>query len=65
VSDQEDSPATMNGAANGDHPGKSRVLRTRPVVNPEGRMPLIEHLRELRNRVFKALLVVTVGSIAG
>jgi sec-independent protein translocase protein TatC len=65
VSDHEDNPATMNGAANGDDPGKSRILRTRRVVNPEARMPLVEHLRELRNRVFKALLVVTVGSIAG
>ncbi len=28
-------------------------------------MPLMEHIRELRNRVFKALLAVTLASIAG
>jgi len=30
----------------------------------EGRMPLIEHLRELRNRLAKGLLAVTVGIVA-
>ena len=65
MSDQEDSPVTVNGAANGDDPRKVRIPRTRRVVNPDARMPLMEHIRELRNRVFKALLVVTVGSIAG
>ncbi|MGN6793151.1 MAG: twin-arginine translocase subunit TatC [Streptosporangiaceae bacterium] len=65
MSEQEDSPATLNGAANGEDPRKARIPRTRKAVNPEARMPLIEHLRELRNRVFKAVLVVTVGSIAG
>ena len=33
--------------------------------NPDGRMPLMEHIRELRNRVIKIALVVTAGSIAG
>jgi sec-independent protein translocase protein TatC len=33
--------------------------------NPEGSMPLMEHIRELRNRIFKALLFVTAGAIAG
>lgn len=28
-------------------------------------MPLLEHIRELRNRVLKALIAVTVGTIAG
>jgi sec-independent protein translocase protein TatC len=65
VSDQKDSPVTVNGAANGDDPRKTRIPRTRRVVNPDARMPLMEHIRELRNRVFKTLLVVTVGSIAG
>ncbi|WP_214410999.1 twin-arginine translocase subunit TatC [Sphaerisporangium fuscum] len=31
----------------------------------EGRMPLMEHLRELRNRLVKALLGLTVGTIVG
>jgi sec-independent protein translocase protein TatC len=29
--------------------------------NPEGRMPLMEHLRELRNRLLKALIVIVLG----
>ena len=33
--------------------------------NPEGSMPLMEHIRELRNRIFKALLFVAAGAIAG
>ncbi|MFD1658018.1 twin-arginine translocase subunit TatC [Streptomyces caeni] len=31
--------------------------------DPEGRMPLTEHLRELRNRLAKALLAVTVVTV--
>jgi sec-independent protein translocase protein TatC len=33
--------------------------------NPDGSMPLMEHLRELRNRVFKALLFATIGAVVG
>src|SRR5580693_3894435 len=33
--------------------------------NPDGSMPLMEHIRELRNRIFKALLFVAVGAIIG
>ena len=33
--------------------------------NPDARMPLMEHLRELRNRVIKIALALTVGSIIG
>ena len=33
--------------------------------NPEGRMPLMEHLRELRNRIVKAALALAVGMTAG
>jgi sec-independent protein translocase protein TatC len=42
-----------------------RLPRTRRSTNPEGRMPLFDHLRELRRRVFKALLVIIIGSIVG
>lgn len=31
--------------------------------NPDGRMPLVEHVRELRNRLGKSLLAITVGVI--
>ena len=33
--------------------------------NPDGSMPLMEHIRELRNRVFKVALVVVVGAVIG
>jgi len=33
--------------------------------NPDARMPLMEHIRELRNRVIKIAIVVTVGSVVG
>ncbi len=65
MSAQEDSPASIGGAANGANPRKLRVPRGRRVVNPEARMPLVEHIRELRNRVLKALAFVTAGAIAG
>ncbi|WP_411085987.1 twin-arginine translocase subunit TatC [Streptomyces sp. 061-3] len=32
-------------------------------TDPEGRMPLVEHLRELRNRLAKALLAIVVVTI--
>ncbi|MCZ1010799.1 twin-arginine translocase subunit TatC [Streptomyces lydicus] len=33
------------------------------VKDPEGRMPLVEHLRELRNRLAKGLLAVVLATI--
>jgi sec-independent protein translocase protein TatC len=33
--------------------------------NPDGSMPLMEHIRELRNRVFKALLFAAIGTLIG
>jgi sec-independent protein translocase protein TatC len=42
-----------------------RYLRTKHRENPEGRMPLMEHLRELRNRVVKIALAIIVGGIVG
>ncbi len=59
MSAQGDSPA---GGA--DSRGL-RVPRTRRVTNPEARMPLVEHIRELRNRILKALLALTVGAVVG
>lgn len=37
----------------------------RRTANPEGRMPLIEHIRELRRRLLKALLGLVGGMIVG
>ncbi|HXW88005.1 MAG TPA: twin-arginine translocase subunit TatC [Streptosporangiaceae bacterium] len=34
-------------------------------ANPEARMPLLEHLRELRSRVIKVAIALAAGSIAG
>ncbi len=35
------------------------------ATTPGGRMPLIEHLRELRRRVFKSALAITIGAGIG
>ncbi|GHG40259.1 Sec-independent protein translocase protein TatC [Sinomonas cellulolyticus] len=34
-------------------------------ANPEGRMPLLEHLRELKNRLIKSAIGVALGAIGG
>lgn len=41
------------------------ALRKGRKSNPEGRMALKEHLKELRNRLFKCAIAVVVGSVAG
>jgi sec-independent protein translocase protein TatC len=33
--------------------------------NPEARMPLLEHIRELRNRIIKVAIALLIGSIIG
>jgi sec-independent protein translocase protein TatC len=38
-----------------------RYMRTKRQENPEGRMPLMEHLRELRNRLLKAIIILVIG----
>ena len=39
-----------------------RYVRSKRQSNPDGRMPLMDHLRELRNRVVKIALVVLMGA---
>jgi sec-independent protein translocase protein TatC len=39
-----------------------RYVRLKRQSNPDGRMPLMDHLRELRNRVVKIVLVVLIGA---
>lgn len=41
------------------------AMRRRARRDPEGRMSLAEHLRELRNRVVKSALAIVGGAIAG
>jgi sec-independent protein translocase protein TatC len=40
-------------------------LTSRQANNPEGRMPLMGHIRELRNRLIKAILALLIGTIIG
>jgi sec-independent protein translocase protein TatC len=44
-------------------PGPGFALGRRS--NPEARMPLLEHIRELRNRIIKIAIALTVGTIIG
>jgi sec-independent protein translocase protein TatC len=41
-----------------------RYVRAKRRENPEGRMPLFDHLRELRNRVVKIAIAVIAGAAA-
>jgi sec-independent protein translocase protein TatC len=42
-----------------------RFVRSQRQQNPEGRMPLIDHIRELRNRVVKMALALAGGMLVG
>jgi sec-independent protein translocase protein TatC len=57
--------SAKDGQAQPDGTRGLRLPRSRKAVNPEARMPLLEHIRELRNRVFKALIAITIGAVAG
>ena len=43
----------------------SRMLTLRRQDNPEGRMPLMDHLRELRSRIIKAVAALLAGTAVG
>jgi sec-independent protein translocase protein TatC len=43
----------------------SRMMATSRRANPDGRMPLMDHLRELRARVIRALLAIVAGTVIG
>jgi sec-independent protein translocase protein TatC len=38
-----------------------RMLKEHRAANPEGRMPLMDHIRELRSRLIKAVLALLAG----
>jgi len=43
----------------------ARIAASQRQANPEGRMPLMEHIRELRNRLLKALAAIAIGMAIG
>jgi hypothetical protein len=43
----------------------ARIAQTQRQTNPDGRMPLMEHIRELRNRLLKATSAVLAGTAIG
>ena len=57
--------ATLPGAIAGARIVGERFARSRRQQNPDGRMPLMDHLRELRNRVVKIALALAAGMTAG
>ena len=57
--------AKLPGAIAGARIVGERFLRSQRQQNPEGRMPLTDHIRELRDRVVKMALALAAGMIAG
>jgi sec-independent protein translocase protein TatC len=43
----------------------AKIAQSQREPNPEGRMPLMDHLRELRNRVLKAVAALVLAMIVG
>jgi sec-independent protein translocase protein TatC len=39
----------------------AKIAATQRRSNPDGRMPLMDHLRELRNRLLKAIVALAIG----
>jgi sec-independent protein translocase protein TatC len=57
--------AKLPGAVQGARIVSERLVQTRRRQNPEGRMPLVDHLRELRNRIVKSVLALVLGMVVG
>jgi sec-independent protein translocase protein TatC len=55
----------LPGAIAGAHIVGEHFVRSQRRQNPEGRMPLLDHLRELRNRVVKIALALVAGMTVG
>jgi sec-independent protein translocase protein TatC len=55
--------AKVPGTVQGARIVGERFMQKRRRQNPEGRMPLMDHLRELRNRLVKSILVIILGMI--
>jgi sec-independent protein translocase protein TatC len=57
--------AKLPGAIQGARIVGERYVRSQRRQNPDGRMPLFDHLRELRNRVVKMALALIAGMVVG
>jgi hypothetical protein len=57
--------AKLPGAIAGARIVGERFVRSQRQQNAEGRMPLTDHLRELRNRVVTMALALVAGMTAG
>jgi sec-independent protein translocase protein TatC len=55
----------LPGAIAGARVVGEHFVRSRRRQNPEGRMPFMDHIRELRNRVAKMALALAAGMTAG
>jgi sec-independent protein translocase protein TatC len=55
----------LGESVNGARIAGSRLAAAARKSDPEGRMPLIEHLRELRNRLLKAAVALVLGMVVG
>ncbi len=55
----------LTGALKGARIVGEHMVHSQRRVNPEGRMPLMDHIRELRNRVVKAALALIAGMVIG
>ena len=57
--------AKLPGAIQGARIVGEHFVRSQRQANPEGRMPLMDHIRELRNRVVKMALALAAGMVVG
>jgi sec-independent protein translocase protein TatC len=57
--------AKLPGAIQGARIVGERFVHLQRQQNPEGRMPLMDHIRELRNRVVKMALALVAGMVVG
>ena len=57
--------AKLPGAVQGARIIGERYVRSQRQQNPDGRMPLTDHIRELRNRVVKIILALAAGMVVG
>ena len=55
----------LPGAIAGARIVGERFVHSQRQQNPEGRMPFMDHIRELRNRVVKIALALIAGMIIG